>query len=172
MYSNQYGQVIRSEQEVIELLLQHPNLDITKINFEDAKLVEMFNESAKLCDLELQIHLADDYTALPLTIFDNEFQNNWFIPKDYQTMDIEEFLVNSCPKENYDRVITEIALYKKHNMMQILIMSKYLVDTFRSNNIVWGVGRGSSVASYCLFLIGLHKVDSVKYNLDIGEFLK
>lgn len=172
MHSNQYGQVIRSEQEVIELLLQNPNLDITKINFEDSKLVELFNESAKLCDFDVRIHLADDYTALPIDIFDKEYQNNWFIPDEYQNMDIEGYLVHVCPKENYDRVIKEISLYKKHNMMQILKMSKYLVDTFRKNNVVWGVGRGSSVASYCLFLIGLHKVDSIKYNLDIGEFLK
>jgi DNA polymerase III alpha subunit len=42
----------------------------------------------------------------------------------------------------------------------------------RSNNIVWGVGRGSSVASYVLYLLGVHKVDSIKYGLDIREFLK
>jgi DNA polymerase III alpha subunit len=42
----------------------------------------------------------------------------------------------------------------------------------KERNIVWGVGRGSSVASYVLFLIGTHKVDSVKYELDFNEFLK
>ena len=42
----------------------------------------------------------------------------------------------------------------------------------RKNNIVWGVGRGSSVSSYVLFLMGVHKVDSMKYNLDIKDFLK
>jgi DNA polymerase III alpha subunit len=48
----------------------------------------------------------------------------------------------------------------------------YIIDTMRKNNIVWGVGRGSSVASYILYLLGVHKVDSVKYNLHIEEFLK
>jgi DNA polymerase III alpha subunit len=42
----------------------------------------------------------------------------------------------------------------------------------RENDIVWGVGRGSSVASYTLYLIGVHKIDSIKYELDINEFLK
>jgi DNA polymerase III alpha subunit len=37
---------------------------------------------------------------------------------------------------------------------------------------VWGVGRGSSVASYVLFLIGVHRIDSMKYNLDYKEFLR
>jgi len=49
---------------------------------------------------------------------------------------------------------------------------KYVVDTLRSNSIVWGVGRGSSVASYVLFIIGVHKIDSVKYKLAINEFFK
>ena len=49
---------------------------------------------------------------------------------------------------------------------------KYVVDTLRDNNIVWGVGRGSSVSSYVLYLIGIHKIDSVKYALPIDEFFK
>ena len=49
---------------------------------------------------------------------------------------------------------------------------KYIIDTLRENNIVWGVGRGSSVSSYMLYLIGVHKVDSIKYNLNINEFIR
>jgi len=48
----------------------------------------------------------------------------------------------------------------------------YFVDTLRKHNILWGVGRGSSVSSYILYLIGIHRIDSIKYNLNIGEFLK
>ena len=97
---------------------------------------------------------------------------NWFIPKEYQNLDIEEFLINQCPKENYQRVIDEIALFNKHDMVDVLRVMKYLVDTLRKNNIVWGVGRGSSVSSYCLYLIGIHKIDSVKYDLPISDFFK
>jgi DNA polymerase III alpha subunit len=57
-------------------------------------------------------------------------------------------------------------------MFDLLFYLKYLVDTMRENKIVWGVGRGSSVASYVLYLIGVHKIDSIKYELDINEFLK
>jgi DNA polymerase III alpha subunit len=97
---------------------------------------------------------------------------DWFIPQEYNDMDMEAFLVNACPKENYDRLIAEINLYKKHNMFDVLKAMKYIVDTLRANNIVWGVGRGSSVSSYCLYLIGIHKIDSIKYNLPISEFFK
>jgi len=113
-----------------------------------------------------QEHL--DYPIPPTTVY----QTNWFIPQEYKDMDIEEFLVKQCPKENYNRLIQELELYRKNNMIPVLKTIKYIVDTLRSNKIVWGVGRGSSVASYVLFLIGAHKIDSVKYNLPIEEFFK
>jgi DNA polymerase III alpha subunit len=105
-------------------------------------------------------------------IKNNTDKDHWFIPAEYQNMDIEEFLVNQCPKENYDRLIKELELFNQNNMIPVLRAMKYIVDTLRSNGIVWGVGRGSSVASYVLHLIGVHKIDSVKYNLPIDEFFK
>jgi DNA polymerase III alpha subunit len=98
--------------------------------------------------------------------------DNWFIPDSYKNMDIEDWLLNQCPKSNLERLQQELDLFQKNNMIVILKTMKYLVDTFRENNIVWGVGRGSSVASYALFLLGVHKIDSVKYNLPITEFFK
>ena len=98
--------------------------------------------------------------------------NNWFIPRAYQEMNIETFLLENSPKSNHPRIIQEIDLYKKHNMILMLKTMKYIVDTLRTNNVVWGVGRGSSVASYVLHIIGVHKIDSVKYNLPIEEFFK
>ena len=42
----------------------------------------------------------------------------------------------------------------------------------KENKIVWGVGRGSSVASYVLYLLGIHKIDSIQYRLDWKEFIR
>ena len=47
-----------------------------------------------------------------------------------------------------------------------------MMSVIKDNNIVYGVGRGSSVSSYILYLIGVHRVNSLKFNLDIKEFLK
>ena len=98
--------------------------------------------------------------------------SDWFIPYEYKSMDIESHLLALCPAENRQRLITELELFKKHDMLPVLKAMKFIVDTLRSNNVVWGVGRGSSVASYVLFLLGVHKVDSVKYDLPIEEFFK
>ena len=98
--------------------------------------------------------------------------SKWFIPNDYYP-NLTEYLYGCCTTpEQTDRVSMELTLFIKHGMYDVLHVMKYIVDTLRENNIVWGVGRGSSVASYVLYLIGVHKVDSVKYNLPIGEFFK
>jgi DNA polymerase III alpha subunit len=100
-------------------------------------------------------------------------RNNWFIPNDYKHMDILDWLYNQCPTvEIKQRVTDELVLFAKNDMIPVLKTMKYVVDTLRKNNIVWGVGRGSSVSSYVLFLIGIHKIDSIKYNLPIEEFFK
>ena len=46
----------------------------------------------------------------------------------------------------------------------------FIVDTFKEAGIVWGVGRGSSCASYILFLLGLHLVDPIKFDISMDEF--
>jgi DNA polymerase III alpha subunit len=98
---------------------------------------------------------------------------NWFIPYEYKTMDILDWLYQQCPTpEIRERVVEELRLFAKHDMIPVLKTMKYVVDTLRANNVVWGVGRGSSVASYVLFIIGVHKIDSVKYKLPINEFFK
>ena len=108
------------------------------------------------------------YPIPPTTIY----RTNWFIPEEYKNIDIEQFLLDKCPKENCDRLDQELRLYHKNNMIPVLKTMKYIVDTLKKNNVVWGVGRGSSVASYVLFLLGVHKIDSVKYKLPIEEFFK
>ena len=109
-----------------------------------------------------------DYPLTKLTVN----KNNWFIPDEYKLLDIEKYLVEQCPEQNYIRLAEELALFEQNNMIPVLKTMKYVVDTLRKNNIVWGVGRGSSVSSYVLYLIGIHKIDSVKYALPIDEFFK
>jgi DNA polymerase III alpha subunit len=97
---------------------------------------------------------------------------HWFVPDDY-CPNLVEFLYSQCSTlEQTQRVSQELELFIKNDMYDLLHVMKYVVDTLRENNVVWGVGRGSSVASYVLHLIGVHKIDSVKYNIPIEEFFK
>tara|TARA_B100001175_G_scaffold285757_1_gene267008 strand:- start:177 stop:650 length:474 start_codon:yes stop_codon:yes gene_type:complete len=97
----------------------------------------------------------------------------WLMPDKYLNLNIENFFkqFNLTPLQNL-RVEQELNLYKSRNLYIVLKLMIYIVDIMNKENIVWGVGRGSSVSSYLLYLIGVHKVDSLKYNLDIKEFIK
>ena len=99
---------------------------------------------------------------------------HWFIPREYQDMDIVAWVKENAPPwdPEHTRIEQELELFEQHGMIPVLKTMKYIVDTLRKNNIVWGVGRGSSVASYVLHIIGVHKIDSVKYNIPIEEFFK
>jgi DNA polymerase III alpha subunit len=116
--------------------------------------------------------LSEEHLHYPIPK-DNIDISNWFIPYEYKTMDILDWLYQQCPTpEIRERVVEELRLFAKHDMIPVLKAMKYVVDTLRANNVVWGVGRGSSVASYVLHIIGVHKIDSIKYNIPITEFFK
>lgn len=171
MEINKYGNVFLTSEELFENIYTNKISNFKNI-YLDQTTVDKFN-TAKNTNKD-NFEFLSVYTNPELSVkeFDSVNQNDWFMPTEYKTMDIEDFLFNQCSKENHQRLIEEIELFRQYNMIDLLKYLKYLVDTMRENNIVWGVGRGSSVASYCLYIIGVHKIDSVKYNLDIKEFLK
>ena len=105
--------------------------------------------------------------------FDGVCQSEWFMPDEYKNMNVIEYIIKltNTPQE-YKRVDEELQEFKKRDMLDLLKYMIYLVDFMRDNNIIWGVGRGSSVASYVLYLIGVHRIDSIQYDLDWREFLR
>ena len=133
---------------------------------------EMFKSVQKNAD-NLSVCKVFSEPTVSVEEWDKANQAQWFMPEEYRLYDIMDWLYCQClTVEQKERVVEELKLYAQYNMITLLKYLKYLVDTMRKNNIVWGVGRGSSVASYVLFLIGVHKIDSIKYGLDIKEFLK
>jgi DNA polymerase III alpha subunit len=172
MKINSYGQVEITADEAFQSLYSGKINNLKNVYVEDKDRTR-FNKARDLNGdrfPELEILVLPDIT---LEEYDKMNQQNWFMPKEYYNFEIVEYLLDKTTnEEEYQRVVTELELFTQHNMIDLLKYIKYLVDTMRKNNIVWGVGRGSSVASYVLYLIGVHKVDSIKYALDIKEFLK
>ena len=106
--------------------------------------------------------------------FDGVCQGEWFMPQEYKELDVYTFVMSRAGNdlEELKRVEEELAQFKVRGMNNLLRYMVYLVDFMRENNIVWGVGRGSSVASYVLYLIGVHRINSIQYDLDWREFLR
>jgi DNA polymerase III alpha subunit len=109
--------------------------------------------------------------------FDGVCQSEWFMPDKYKNIDVLDYLIDlpqfrGCKTPEWDRVQEELKAFRERGMEDLLRYMIYLVDFMRENNIVWGVGRGSSVASYVLYLIGVHRINSIQYGLDWREFLR
>ena len=170
MKYDQYGQTYTTSNELCDLLYKNPTLDISLFQVEDS--IE-YNRS--VAELHAELDLLDSYHNISQTVeeFDSILQRNRRMPKEYKELDIAAYVLGLCKEEHeLQRVGEELILYQERDLFDLLRYLKYLIDTLRKNNIVWGVGRGSSVASYVLFLIGVHKIDSLYYNLNIDEFLK
>jgi DNA polymerase III alpha subunit len=174
MRSNKYGEIILNTNDAFEALYSGKIKKLNNILFDDSDDLKKFNAAIKEnFDSFPKLTIFQEAEIIDKKIFDEANQTNWFIPREAVHENLLEMLYGMCEtQEQKDRVELELELFIQHGMLDLLFYLKYLVDTMREHRIVWGVGRGSSVASYVLYLIGVHKVDSLKYKLDIHEFLK
>lgn len=145
--------------------------------------IEKFNAAMEAQGLpKLQQYIPIDVDT---KTFDGVCQGEWFMPKEYKTIDVDDWVLRKLMKmkdaihpdlvlhsAEWQRVYDELVAFDERGMFNLLRYMIYLVDFMHENKIVWGVGRGSSVASYVLYLIGVHRIDSLKYNLDWHEFLR
>lgn len=139
----------------------------------DKKLIDQYKKSADFFNFPNKLI----FNETPAITIDRELhqkkQKEWLIDIKQDKEEMIRFLFEKCQTDiERARVIEELKLFDEKNCFEILYVLKYLVNHFRENNIVWGVGRGSSVASYCLYLLGVHKIDSIKFDIDIREFLR
>ena len=173
MKQNKFGQMVFSQDEICDLLMQGRTVDsLTQVVVDDT------------VDIEELVRLIDCPESLLTWTFPHteetsapEFhvaqQQNWHMPKEYCQLDIAVHVLGLCDSEaELQRCGQELLLYQERGLFDLLRYLKYLVDVMRTNNIIWGVGRGSSVASYVLYKLGVHRIDSLHYNLDPHEFLR
>ena len=172
MKYDDYGRSYTTEAELCDLLYKNPRLDLSLFLVEDQA---GYNKTVHELHLLNEFPLLNGYTKVnwPIEEFDKFYQQNWQMPDEYKQLDIAEYVLGLCKTEpELQRVGQELLLYQERDLFNLLRYLKYFVDTMRANGVVWGLGRGSSVASYILYLIGVHKINSLYYDLPIEEFLK
>jgi DNA polymerase III alpha subunit len=176
MNYDQYGYCWTTPEELFDMLYQNPDLALDKflVRRQDQpysggqynKAVESTYAPFPKLQLLRQVNV-------PIAEFDQQQQAVWYMPEEYKQMDITKWVLDQCESQaELQRCGEELLMYADRNLIELLKYLKYFVDTMRANKVVWGLGRGSSVASYVLYLIGVHKIDSMYYDLDIHEFLK
>ena len=168
MINDYYGRPIYTERDLVDVYMKNPKQNLN--NTLTDKKIDIVHE----LEIGNAPHLIEHSLAqLSVADFDEEMRSKWHMPQKYRELDIAAWLLKQCKHEDeFQRVGKELLLYQKRGQFLLLQYMKYLVDLMRENNIVWGVGRGSSVSSFVLFLIGIHRINSIYYGLDIEEFLK
>jgi len=168
MRTDVYGQQIYDEMELCLLYLQDPSRNLKRVFVTDEI---KFDEVLQLEYIPECIKYTSDNCSI--NQFDEKNQSHWLMPNEYYKLDIAQYILDQCSTDQeLQRAGEELILFQDRDMFILLKYLKYLVDTMRKNNIVWGVGRGSSVASFILFLLGIHKINSLYYDLSIDEFIK
>jgi len=165
--------MIFNEGDVADLLMQGRNLDSLRGMLVDSTvdIEQLVNFVQDFPDTFIS-HTSDDVDK-DVTDWDYENQQNWHMPQHYKDMDIAEYVLSLCKNEaELQRCGEELLLYQQHNLFNLLKYLKYLVDVMQENHIIWGVGRGSSTASYVLYKMNVHRINSLFYDLSINEFLR
>ena len=154
------GNMYVEEDDIIELMLLNKQAKILPRNIQSFKT---FESTCKTYGIKNPFEL--DSSAEDIT---------WNMPEEYCRLDIRQHIESNYTLSNMQsaRVSLELDEFEKRNLTDLLRFLVYFIDTIRKNNIVYGVGRGSSIASYVLYLLKVHRIDSFKYKLDIKEFLK
>lgn len=171
MITDKFGQMIFNQIDLVDLVMKNRDLCEMKTITVDHTV-----------NIEQAVHYLDNVPDLlayntdlnkSIAEFDQAQQSNWHMPDSYKTLDIAEHVLSLCEnQEELQRVGEELLLYQEKNLFDLLRYLKYLVDVINTNNVIVGVGRGSSVASFVLYKLGVHKINSMYYELDISEFLR
>ena len=171
MKQNKFGELIFSESDICNLIMQGRDLMTL-----DGMLVDhtvQVKKPHELFDDFPQFMRTDHDSDTTVAEWHGRQQSNWHMPEEYKNMDIAAHVLGLCNNEaELQRCGAELLLYQERNLFDLLRYLAYLVAVMQDNRIIWGVGRGSSVASYVLYKLGVHRIDSMYYDLDPQEFLR
>ena len=168
MKNDQYGQIVFDEKDLVNQIMQG-NTQL------DGYWVDNSVDLTRAADVLERTPAVITHQDQDITVeeFDRRCQQNWHMPQSYQNLDIAELVLSLCDTDNeLQRCGQELLMYQERDLFNLLRYLKFLVDVMSDNQVIWGVGRGSSVASYVLYKLGVHRIDSLYYDLDPGEFLR
>jgi hypothetical protein len=172
MKTNKFGEMIYSESDLADQVMQGRKVWTMPFCVEEdidiERLVPLLENPEYLMSWTFS-----ENSDISVPVFDQIRQSCWYMPDEYRDMDIAEHILGLCEtQEQLQRCGEELLMFQEHGLFDLLKYMKYLVDVMRENRVIWGVGRGSSVASYVLYKLGVHRIDSMHYDLNPREFLR
>lgn len=171
MKTDHCGRIIFDEEDLVDMVMRgQPLADLNGLIVQP--MIDLESAAVMLDDIPKFIEY-DKLAQETQEQFDHRCRNTWFMPDKYKELDIAELVISRCTTpEQLQRCGEELLLYQERGLFNLLRYLVYVVDIMRDNHVIWGVGRGSSVSSYVLYLLGVHRIDSMYYDLDAQEFLR
>lgn len=173
MRSNQYGEVILGEQDLVNLVMQGQEVwNMERVIVDHDVDIERAIVTVEAPSAMMQWTFPES-SDIAVPDWDHVQQQHWHMPDSYRSMDIAALVLDLCDSDaELQRCGQELMMYQERGLMDLLRYLKYLVDVMQENRVIWGVGRGSSVASFVLYKLGVHRINSLYYELDPAEFLR
>lgn len=170
---DQYYRRVLSEKDLCEIIYCNPEVSVGDFAIGNP---EKHNQALQINFSELDPVQQLESIAEDPNAWHKQNQDTWYMPGEYQNIsdsDLVQLFVDLCSTDiEIERVKMEMAEFHSRGLFPLLKYILYLVNTMEENSVVWGIGRGSSVASYVLYLTGIHCVDSIKHDLDFYEFMR
>ena len=148
-------------------------IETGSLTAEKIKEVERHNKLSK-AEKRITIAVADDQPGVVPA-----WRYEWPTPEPWKSDNLVEFCLNRLARLGLafeDRYIVrlaqEIAEIEEREMEGFIRHVWYVTADMDRRKVVRGVGRGSSCASLVLFLLGVHLVDPVLYDVPMTEFFK
>jgi len=161
------GTVICTSAAIVEMLYSGRNIDGVLCDRAEDQ-IEWAN-AARDCDTDW---IGPVHATGPCYQGVDWFQH-WLTPEPYSSIDLRSWCIERCASEiEVNRANREIDEFESRGMVSIMKHLIYCADMWRQQGVVWGVGRGSSVCSFVLHLIGINRINPIEHGLDIGEWLK
>lgn len=172
MKQNKHGEMIFDQNDVIDLVMRDIDFDKISGMIVDQS-VDLETAATMLDNVSKFIAYNELVETLTTEEFDHRCQSRWFMPDCYRDLDIAEHVLGLCESDaELQRCGQELMMFQERGLFDLLRYLKYLVDVMTQHRLIWGVGRGSSTASFVLYKLGVHKINSLHYDLDPAEFLR
>ncbi len=148
-------------------------IETGSLTAEKSKEVDRHNKLSKV-EKRIRVVEADDK---PGEI--EPWRYEWPTPEPFKSANLLETCARRLNKRSFAfedvyviRLAQEIAEIDEREMEGFIRHVWYITADMDARKVVRGVGRGSSCASLVLFLLGVHHVDPVLYDIPFTEFFK
>ncbi len=163
--------IVEPTSKLVNTAIRSGHVDRVRVT----ELTEQLQEFNNFADVSIEVVSPKDFKKPPTP--------KTVLPAEYASLDVDVLLSklvqedikrrgHSHKHQCIERAVAELTWLYEHGKIDLIRTLVYVVDVLNEHDYPWGIGRGSSVSSYVLFLIGVHGIDPIAFDLDWHDFMR